>query len=114
MPYADLSSPLPDRPHPLLIVGGFLLTILAGAINVSMLSFYAVPVSHMSGAVSRLGMDLGTKHFDDVSVIGLILGGFVLGCVLTGALVGSSSLERRTVTPSPWSAKPLPWAYPQR
>ncbi len=95
MPYTEFRSARSGRPQPLFFVGGFALTLLAGAINVVMLSHYAVPVSHMSGAVSRLGMDLGTQQFDDLVIISLIVGAFALGCVLTGALVGSSTLASR-------------------
>jgi uncharacterized membrane protein YoaK (UPF0700 family) len=95
MPYTEFRSARPGRPQTLFFVGGFLLTLLAGAINVAMLSHYAVPVSHMSGAVSRLGMDLGTQHYADLVTIGLIVGGFALGCVVTGALVGTSALASR-------------------
>ncbi len=60
-----------------------------------MLSYYAVPVSHMSGAVSRLGMGLGSGRYDDLAVVIFIIGGFALGCVFTGALVGTSALATR-------------------
>jgi uncharacterized membrane protein YoaK (UPF0700 family) len=95
MPYFEFRSARFERPQLLFFVGGFALTFLAGAINVTMLSHYAVPVSHMSGAVSRLGMDLGAQHYADLSIIAFIVGGFALGCVLTGALVGNSALASR-------------------
>ncbi|MBA3936748.1 MAG: DUF1275 domain-containing protein [Planctomycetes bacterium] len=95
MPYADLKPVAAGRPQPLFFCGGFVLTVLAGAVNVAMLSFYAVPVSHMSGAVSRLGMDLGARRYEDLPVIGMILGAFAIGCALTGALVGTSTLADR-------------------
>jgi uncharacterized membrane protein YoaK (UPF0700 family) len=95
MPYSEFRTATAEHPQPLFFVGGFTLTFLAGAINVAMLSRYAVPVAHMSGAVSRLGMDLGTGKDDDLMVIGLIIVGFALGCVFTGALVGSNLLAAR-------------------
>jgi len=95
MPYSDFRSVQSERPQPMVFAGGVFLTLLAGAVNVAMLSFYAVPVSHMSGAVSRLGMGFGTRRFADLGVVGLLIGGFTLGCVLTGALVGSSALASR-------------------
>ena len=95
MPYIEFQSAHPGRPQPLFFIGGFALTLLAGAINVDMLSRYAVPVSHMSGAISRLGMDIGTQHYADLTIIALIVGGFALGCVLTGALVGTNALASR-------------------
>jgi uncharacterized membrane protein YoaK (UPF0700 family) len=95
MPYFEFRSARLQRPQTLFFVGGFALTVLAGAINVAMLSQYAVPVSHMSGAVSRLGMDLGTQHYADLSIIAFIVGGFAFGCVFTGALVGTSALASR-------------------
>jgi len=95
MPYIEFRPARTGRPQPLFFVGGFVLTLLAGAINVTMLSHYAVPVSHMSGAISRLGMDLGTQHYADLMIIALIVGGFALGCVLTGALIGTNALASR-------------------
>jgi uncharacterized membrane protein YoaK (UPF0700 family) len=95
MPYIEFRSARSERPQPLFFVGGFTLTMLAGAINVAMLSYYAVPVSHMSGAVSRLSMDLGTQRYADLATIAFIVGGFALGCVFTGALVSTSALVAR-------------------
>ena len=95
MPYTEFRTTPPGRPQPAFFVGGFVLTLLAGAVNVAMLSHYAVPVSHMSGAVSRLGMDLGAGRLKDLAVVALIIGGFALGCVLTGALLGTSALVSR-------------------
>jgi len=95
MPYSDFRAVQTGRPQPMVFAGGFLLTLLAGAVNVAMLSYYAVPVSHMSGAVSRLGMGIGTRRLADLGVVVLLIGGFIAGCVLTGALVGSSALASR-------------------
>lgn len=95
MPYTEFRTARPERPRALFFVGGFTLTMLAGAINVAMLSYYAVPVSHMSGAVSRLSMDLGTQHYTDLVTIAFIVGGFALGCVFTGALVSTNALASR-------------------
>lgn len=95
MPYTEFRSARFERPQPMFFVGGFVLALLAGAINVAMLSHYSVPVSHMSGAISRLAMDLGAQHYSDLVIIALIVGGFALGCVLTGALVGTSALASR-------------------
>lgn len=95
MPYTEFRSAQPVRPEPLFFLGGFTLTLLAGAVNVAMLSYYAVPVSHMSGAVSRLGMGFGSGVTADLSLIAMIVGGFALGCVLTGALVGTNALASR-------------------
>ena len=41
------------------LLGGVLLSFLGGNINVMMLSFFHVPVSHMTGAFSHLSLVYG-------------------------------------------------------
>ncbi|MEQ9570222.1 MAG: hypothetical protein RLN75_08550, partial [Longimicrobiales bacterium] len=49
-----------------IIGGGVGLAALAGYVNVIALGVFAVPVSHMSGAVSRLGIDVATGNAADL------------------------------------------------
>lgn len=53
------------RERPWVFIYGSLLAGCAGYINVLMLGIYHVPVSHMSGATSRLAMDLSTNNMQD-------------------------------------------------
>lgn len=74
-------------------LGGFALASLAGYINASMLQVFHVPVSHMSGAATRLGSALGTGHLADVAAGFSILLSFFLGAALSGYLIDSRALE---------------------
>ena len=95
MPYQ--SHPLPsDVEAParkLILAGGVSLSILAGYVNVVVLGVVSVPVSHMSGAVSPLGIDQATGNTQDLSLILMIIGGFLAGAVLSGAIIGGHQIE---------------------
>ena len=81
------------RIGPWLFVGGTLLACLAGYINVTLLDFFHVPVSHMSGAVSRLSIDLGTSNLEDLSLVSTIVGAFLSGSVLSGLIIGKRTFR---------------------
>lgn len=69
-----------------------LLAAAAGFINSTALGFFHTPVSHMTGAVSRLGLDLVEGRGNDAwASLGIILG-FVAGAMLAGVLVGAWKL----------------------
>lgn len=73
--------------------GGSLLAGAAGYVNVVMLGFFAVPVSHMTGAVSRLSIDMGTAEGLDFLLISSILAGFVIGAIASGVIIGNATLK---------------------
>ena len=70
------------------LTGGVLLTALAGYVNTTVLAYFAVPVSHVSGAVSRVGLDLVTGRTADLATVGGIVAGFFAGAVLSGLAIG--------------------------
>lgn len=72
-----------------------LLALIAGYINVVMLGFFAIPVSHMSGAVSQLGIELGYIALGDVLLISSIIVGFFLGALLSGLVLRKTKFEVR-------------------
>jgi len=74
-------------------LGGLALSFLGGYINVSMLYIFAIPVSHMSGAVSKIGIDLGNENYHDLGLIALILICFFTGAIISGVLVTSNKLR---------------------
>lgn len=95
MPY---SHPLPiDRKEAYrkvrhLLPGAMALAGTAGYINSVALGFFHTPVSHMTGAVSHLGIDLAVGQFTDAwASLGIVLG-FLLGAVLAGIIVGAWKL----------------------
>jgi uncharacterized membrane protein YoaK (UPF0700 family) len=69
-------------------VGGALLTGSAGFVNAVLLSFFQVPVSHMSGAVSHLGVAVASRPLREALGAVTIIAAFFVGSVLSGALVG--------------------------
>ena len=75
------------------IAGGGMLAFLAGFVNAALLSFYDVPVSHMSGAATRLGLDLGVGRSAELMTLALIMAAFFGGAVTSGCLIGRTSLR---------------------
>ena len=73
--------------------GGALLAAIAGYVNVVMLGFFAVPLSHMTGAVSRLSIDLAEQDLIDLTLIAGIVAGFMLGALVSGMVVGATTLR---------------------
>ena len=94
MPYQrpDTHEPV-ETVDRLVFLGGTSLAFLAGFINVFMLSIFTVPVSHMSGAVSRLGIDIGQEKSGDLKALLAIIGGFLAGTILSGYFLGSNKLR---------------------
>lgn len=86
---------------------GFGLAAIAGYVNVVVLGFFAfntaghasalsnvkVPVSHMTGAFSRLGIDMALGNRADLIPVGSIVAGFFLGALITGATIGGLRLH---------------------
>lgn len=75
--------------------GAALLAMTAGYVNVVMLGFFSVPVSHMSGAVSQLGIDLAVFDFNDFTLIASIAAGFFGGAFLSGLILQDASFRMR-------------------
>ena len=78
--------------HGWFVAGGAALALLAGYVNVVLLGFFHVPVSHMTGAVSRLGADLATRDATDLAIVAAMIAGFLLGCATSGLIIGSEDL----------------------
>jgi uncharacterized membrane protein YoaK (UPF0700 family) len=86
-----------DRPTEILrrfrhlLPGAAAMAAVAGYVNSVVLGFFHTPVSHMTGAVSRTGVDLA-EHRGEVAANLMIIGGFLLGAVVAGLLVGAKKL----------------------
>ena len=72
--------------------GGFALAAVAAYINVCVLGTFHVPVSHMSGTVSWLSIDLERGDLTDLQMLALIVGPFLAGAALSGVLIGGNRL----------------------
>lgn len=76
-------------------IGAAVLAMIAGYVNVVMLSFFAVPVSHMSGAVSHLGISLAAADLADVLLVAAIVVGFFLGALLSGLVLRDTQFKMK-------------------
>lgn len=65
---------------------------LGGYVNAVSLGFFRTPVSHMTGAISHLGVNLAeARGWDSLSSFGIVLG-FMSGAVVAGVAIGSKRL----------------------
>jgi len=93
MPYSlDKRPPTQLQERPWVFFYGSLLAGCAGYVNVVLLGIYHVPVSHMTGATSRLAIDLSTGNLADLRGALAIFVGFLLGAILGGALIGGTQV----------------------
>jgi uncharacterized membrane protein YoaK (UPF0700 family) len=75
-----------------LLPGAMALCGTAGYVNSVVLGFFNTPVSHMSGAVSHLGVNIAEGHVIDSFGSLLIICGFIIGSMLAGILIGATKL----------------------
>ncbi len=95
MPYSPFNDSRTNiyRERPWVFVLGGLLAAVAGYVNVVLLEIYHVPVSHMSGAVSRLAIDVTTVNRVDMRGALSIFAGFLGGAILSGLIIGSTQIR---------------------
>ena len=75
-----------------LLAGAALLAATAGFINAVSLGFFRTPVSHMTGAVSHLGLDIAEMRPLEMATSASIVLGVLLGALLAGLVVGAWQL----------------------
>ncbi len=75
-----------------MLPGAAALAGAAGYINSVSLGFFHTPVSHMTGAVSRMGLDAVEGRWRDTLASFSIVLGFILGAALAGVIVGAWKL----------------------
>jgi uncharacterized membrane protein YoaK (UPF0700 family) len=74
--------------------GGLVLATTAGVINaVGFLGQHHQALSHMTGSVTMMGMELARAHYDVAFHAFAILAAFFLGCLISGAIIRQSSLR---------------------
>lgn len=74
--------------------GGLTLATTAGAINaVGFLGQHHQALSHMTGSVTVLGMELARANYGVAFHAFAILAAFFLGCLVSGALISKSTLR---------------------
>lgn len=79
--------------EPLVFLGGFVLAMIAGYLNVVLLVAGSVPVTHVTGTVSRLSSDIGSGNGSDIAVILPLFACFILGAAISGMVIGKASLR---------------------
>ncbi|MBV8878768.1 MAG: DUF1275 domain-containing protein [Planctomycetaceae bacterium] len=75
-----------------LLPGAAAMAGTAGFVNSVVLGFFHSPVSHMTGAVSRLGLDVADRGTRDIWTGVFIIVGFLSGATAAGLLVGARRL----------------------
>lgn len=89
MPYSDHDRIRESATaEPMILVGGAILAFIAGFVNTVSLGYFHIPVSHMTGAVTRLSIDSASLNFREFVNIAYILLGFLAGASLSGAIIG--------------------------
>ncbi len=75
-------------------LGGLVLTLAAGIINaVGFLGQHHQALSHMSGTVTTVGMELWRANYDIALHAFAVLAAFFAGCLISGALISQSTLR---------------------
>ncbi|ACF14127.1 protein of unknown function DUF1275 [Chloroherpeton thalassium ATCC 35110] len=69
---------------------GFMLSLLAGYVNVYMLRYFDSPVSHLTGAFSYLPIDVIEKKHHHLIGLLLLIPGFFIGAVLSSFVINQS------------------------
>lgn len=90
---------MPNKPlHPraefvVVLLGGLGLAAAAGFVNSVVIALGTLPVTHLTGTVTRLSLDLGAgDRADAVFVAGLVLA-FVCGAAVSGVIIGRATLR---------------------
>jgi len=75
-------------------LGGLTLTMTAGVINaVGFLGVHHQALSHLTGTVTVLGMELGRANYGVALHALAILAAFFVGCLISGALISQGRLR---------------------
>lgn len=100
MPYSEEDRLLEfARVDPLILAGGVSLAFVAGYVNAVSLCYFHVPISHMTGAVTRLSIDMASLHFSEFINISYIVFGFLFGAVFSGVIIGARNLKQSVEYP---------------
>lgn len=85
-----LSKPVPAW----ILVGGFALAAIAGAVNaVGLLGVHHQALAHMSGPLTMLGNELALGELRLALAAGLTVLAFFAGCAASAAIIGQATLK---------------------
>ena len=75
------------------LLGGLMLTTVAGFVNTVVLAEASLAATHVTGSLSRLSADLGTGRADDAFRVLAVLGAFAIGAMVSGLLIVGTTLR---------------------
>lgn len=90
---AGLSRVTRRLPKVIATLGGVWLAGVAGWVNASMLGLGLLPVTHVTGTVSRLSVDVARADTPDASAIIGVVAAFMAGAAVSGAIIGTPTLR---------------------
>jgi uncharacterized membrane protein YoaK (UPF0700 family) len=77
-----------ERTPTWIVVGGFLLAATAGAVNsVGLLGFVHQPISHLTGVITQVGLDLGQGQYELAGRMALVVAAFLTGSVVSAVII---------------------------
>jgi uncharacterized membrane protein YoaK (UPF0700 family) len=86
----------PLHPHAefaIVLVGGLGLAATAGYINTVVVMLGTLPVTHLTGTVTRLSVDVGSGDRADAFFVAGLAVSFVAGAASSGVIIGASTLR---------------------
>jgi uncharacterized membrane protein YoaK (UPF0700 family) len=78
---------------PLILFGGMSLAFIAGLVNAISLCYFHVPISHMTGAITRLSGDMASLNFSEFLNLSYIVFGFLFGAIVSGVIIGAEKVR---------------------
>ena len=74
--------------------GGFVLAFSAGSANISsLIGILGIPVSHLTGTISRMSMHLYIGNFRFGILLLIVVLSFICGAIFSGFFIGDSDLK---------------------
>ncbi len=74
-------------------LGGAWLAMVAGYIDAVFFKLAGTAVTHVTGNAALFSADASVSKFDNAARLGMLIGCFVLGAILSGVIVGTPSLR---------------------
>lgn len=76
------------------LIGGFVLTFISGIVNaVGFLGFWHQGLTHLTGLTTHISIKLSENQFSDVIYLVQLILSFVLGSIISGAVIQKSALK---------------------
>lgn len=77
-----------------ILISGFLLAGNAGFIDaIALLGMSSEAVSHVTGAVTKIGIEAENQNWDEAHPAAMMIGSFLFGCILCGMIIRDNRLK---------------------